>query len=102
MGRDTNPRRSPEGLIIPEGFFFEVYAPKAGRIYSTVLNKFLRYAKICLSADADVTFKDVRGNQVNAFSLSKGEHSFLVTEIIAVSTGTIAIIHDGITAEGFE
>ncbi len=102
MGRDTNPRRSPEGLIIPEGFYFEVYVPKAGRIYSTVVNKFLKYAKICLSADADVTFKDVRGNQINAFSLSKGEHSFLVTEIITVSAGSVAVIHDGIIAEGYE
>ncbi len=100
--KDQNPRRTPEGLIIPEGFFFEVYVPKAGRIYSTVLNKYLKYAKMCLSSDADVTFKDVYGNQTNAFSLSKGEHSFLITEIITVSTGSVAIIHDGISAEGFE
>jgi len=97
-----NLKRNRDALFIPEGQYFELYSPAAGKIISPVLDKALKYAKFCLSEDANVTFKDARGNAVSAFPLSKGEHSFLVTEISVVSAGTIAIIHDGELESGFE
>ena len=100
--KSTNLKRHRDALFIPEGQYFEVYTPAAGKIISPSLDKVLKYAKFCLSEDANVTFKDARGNSVAAFPLAKGEHSFLVTEISVVSAGSVAIIHDGELDSGTE
>mgnify|MGYP007106206461 CR=1 FL=1 len=89
-------KRKHDGLTIPEGFFFEVYTPAAGPIVSPGLGIALEYAKVQLSADANLTFVNLAGQTVTAFPLAKGSHPFLVREIIAVSTGSVAILHDGV------
>lgn len=90
--------REKDELSIPEGFYFEPYTPTAGRIVSPSMGVPIEFAKMYLSEDADVTFKDYAGNLVTDFPLSKGGHSFLVREIISVSTGTVAIVHNGTKA----
>ena len=94
---EANQYRQPDSLKIPEGGFFELYTPVVGgvRIISPSLGYPLQFAKIHLTADADVTFKDEFGNLSTAVPLSKGEQSFLVTEIRVVSTGSVYIRHDG-------
>lgn len=93
--KSNNLLRQRNALIIPEGFYQEPYTPIVGRIVSPVLNKKLKYAKMILSADADVTFRDAMGNAVSTFALSKGPQPFLVSEISAVSAGSVLIVHDG-------
>lgn len=89
-------KRDPDQLTIPEGRYQELYSPAPGRITSTALNgKKLKYAKMILSEDANVTWKDAKTNQVTTFPLAKGGQFFLVSEIIAVSAGTVLIVHDG-------
>lgn len=79
-----------------KGKYFEVYIPAAGPVVSPGLGKTLEYVQIHLSADANVTFVNMAGQAVSTYPLSKGRHYFLVKEISAVSTGTLAIIHDGV------
>lgn len=95
-------RRQHDSIVIPEGFFFEPYEPAATPIVSPSTGDTLQYVKMCLSEDANVTFRDSRGNLVTAFPLAKGERSFLVSQIITVSAGTVAIIHDGVRKESDE
>jgi hypothetical protein len=78
------------------GVFCEVYTPAAGRIVSPSLAKKLEYAKFILTQDANVSFKDAQGNAATTIALLKGRHDFLVSEISAVSAGSVLIIHDGI------
>lgn len=96
------PKRAKDAIRIPEGVYFEVYVPKSGTLISPSSNKRIKYAKFYLSADANVSFKDVNGRSVNGFPLSKGRHDFLVTEISSVSAGTVAIVHDGELHSGYE
>ena len=94
---NANPlSREHDALKVPEGFFQEPYTPVAGRVLSPSLNKRLQYCKFYLSADANVTWKDYAGNQITTFALKAGYQPFIVSEIIAVSAGTVLIIHDGI------
>ncbi len=94
-------RSRQKKAILIEGKFTEPYTPKSGRISSPSMYKELLWAKMCLSADADVTFKDESGIS-KTLSLSKGEHPFFVTEISVVSTGTVSIIHDGVLHTGYQ
>lgn len=87
--------RNPDQLLIPEGIYRELYTPIAGRIKSPSLNKYLQFAKIALSADATVVYKDHAGNQTTE-ALKAGPQSSLFSEVISVSVGTVTIIHDGI------
>ena len=89
-------RRQHDSLVIPEGFFQEPYTPASGRITSPSLNKRLQYCKFALSEDANVTWKDSYGNEITEFPLSKGPQPFIVSEISAVSAGSVIIIHDGL------
>lgn len=79
-----------------KGKYFEIYTPAAGPIVSPGLGKRLEYAQVYLSADADLTFVNMAGQVVTTYPLSKGRHYFLVKSITAVSTGTVAIVHDGV------
>lgn len=98
--KSKNPTRDQDQLIIPEGYYVEPYTPATGQIVSSALSKKLKYAKMVLSEDANVTFKSAKGNQVTAFPLSKGPQSFLVSEISVVSAGSVLIVHDGIIDTG--
>lgn len=89
-------RRIKDSLKIEDGKYFELYTPASGRIVSPALGKRLKYAKIYLSADANVTFKDEAGGSSSTVALAKGRHDFMVTEISVVSTGSVYIIHDGV------
>lgn len=100
--KSQTPNRQHDSLIVPEGFYVETYTPAAGKIKSPLLNKYLKYAKIILSEDANVTFKSTYGNSISAFPLAKGSHPFLVSEVSVVSAGTVLIIHDGILDDGVE
>lgn len=97
----NQPRSRQKKAVLMEGKFTEAYTPKSGRISSPSLYKELRWAKMLLTADADVTYKDESGIS-KTVSLSKGEHPFFVTEISAVSTGTVYIIHDGVLHTGYQ
>lgn len=88
--------RNSDSFIIPEGFFFELYTPASGRILSPSLNKRLQLAKMFITADANVTFKDAAGTASATVPLKAGFQPFLVSEISVVSTGSVYIIHDGI------
>jgi hypothetical protein len=89
-------QRDQDALKVPEGRYFEPYTPAVGRISSTSLGgKKLQYAKMYLSADANVTFRDEAGNAIVAFPLLKGPQPFLVTEVSVVSAGSVALMHDG-------
>ena len=96
---NVNPKiqRDIDQIHVPEGYYFEAYTPATGRISSTSLGKKLQYAKMYLSQDANVTFRDYAGNAVVAFPLKAGAQPFLVTEVSVVSAGSVALIHDGRT-----
>lgn len=83
-------------INIPEGYFFELYTPGAGRIVSPSLERQLKFAKMYLHADANVTFKDAAGNQSNNVPISKGSCHWLVSEIIDTGEVAVSIIHDGV------
>jgi hypothetical protein len=92
----ANPNsRNPDQLIIPEGFFREPYTPAVGRIKSPSLNKYLQYAKIILSEDANVTYRDYAGNQ-NTEAMKAGAQPTVFSEVSVVSAGTVTIVHDGL------
>lgn len=96
---NINPKlnREYDAIQVGEGFFQEPYTPTAGRITSAAHGgKKLQWAKMLLSADANVTWRDYAGNLVTAFALTKGLQDFLVSEIITVSTGSVLIVHNGL------
>lgn len=100
--KSTAPIRDHDEVKIPNGKFFEAYTVTPGRITSPSLKandgtaRRLQYARVQLTADANLTFKDWAGNQVTALPLKGGvEYHFLVTEITVVSAGAVYIIHDG-------
>lgn len=85
-------------IQMPEGWLQEAYTPAATRITSNRIGTAvpLKWAKFMLSADANVTWRDTSGGQVVAFPLKGGvPYPMLVTEISAVSAGTVIIMHDG-------
>ncbi len=76
--------------------------PAAGRITSGILKaadgtpRKLQYARIMVSANSNVTFKDYGGSISATVPLLAGvEYHFLVTEVTAASAGTVYLIHDG-------
>jgi len=100
--KSLNIRKQHDTLAIPEGRFKEDYTPQVGRIISPQLGKHLKYAKIYLSEDANVTYRSVGGSLITAEPLAKGAHAFLVIEVIAVSSGTVRILHDGVIDTAFQ
>lgn len=100
--KSTAPKRSHDEIKIPNGRYFEACTPAVGPIVTNrILDKEgqprqLRYAKIQVSVDANVTFRDGGGGQANAVPLKAGiKYDFLVTEVSVVSVGTLYLIHDG-------
>lgn len=91
-------KRQADTLVIPEGFYQELYTPSVGKITSPGLGIVLEYVKIYLTADSTVTWKDMGGNITTLFSLKAGTQPFLIKELHAVTTGSVLIIHDGIPA----
>jgi len=92
----ANPYSKPhDEIIVPEGRYFELYTPAAGRIKSPATTKYLQFVKFYLPADSTMTFKDYAGTQSTTVSLKAGYHPFLVQEI-TVCSGSVYIIHDGL------
>jgi hypothetical protein len=103
--RSTSPKKAHDEMVIPEGRFKEAYTPVANRkILSPALNKYLKYAKFQLSADATVTYRTLGGALVTAEALTaaSGTQPYLVSEIHSVSAGTCYIVHDGIIETGVD
>lgn len=78
--------------------YIEAYTPAAGQITSTALgSKKLKSANIYVPADATVTFKPSGLGSTSAAIAIPGGAIFQVdvTEITAVSVGTVYICHNG-------
>lgn len=89
-------------FLSPYGKWVELYTPVVGRVSSpSKQNMPLEFARMLLTADANVTFRDYAGILCSAVPLKQGEHFFPVTEISVVSAGSVYIIHDGIPAQAF-
>jgi len=89
-------------FISPYGKFVEPYTPVVGRVNSpSQKNMPLEFARMLLTADANVTFVDYAGNVCSLVPLKQGEHFFPVTEVRSVSAGSVYLIHDGIPAQAF-
>lgn len=98
-------KRQHDALLVPEGRFKEPYTPVANRkILSPTLNKYLKYAKFQVSADANVTYRTLGGSLVTAEAITaaSGIQPYLVSEIHSVSAGVCYIVHDGAVEQGVD